>query len=496
MSPTLPLLLISASVAAPVAPPQDWAAALRQDATAVHDDVAANHPGPVDPANLGFAAANDIGLAKAIKISAQVHDYPGYWFALKAYVAGFDDGHMNLSPLPAAPVLPSRWPGFLTAFDATGAQRVVVRADAAPLPVGATLVGCDGKPAERVAADNVGAYQGRWQLSAMRRYAGGTLFVDQGNPFITVPKRCTFLVEGRSRAIALDWRAIARETLAPYLAETTRRLVPPIAATTLPDGTRWYTLSGFDTAASSDSAKKLPPLIAAMKADRSAIATAPAIVLDLRGNNGGSSDWSDQIAQILWGQAAIDRLASGAITVEWRASPANLKTMVDGRNKQGSNASPEIGAWFGRTISGMSTALAGHAPLWRAPGEVGIRSSEAPPPALAGPVYFLTDWGCGSACLDAADLWSALGAIQIGQETAADTLYMDIRRDALPSGFSRIVVPMKVYRGRKRGSNVSLRPIHAFTGDMRDTAMLQSWVATLPERASRPRQADTAGNTP
>jgi hypothetical protein len=43
-------------------------------------------------------------------------------------------------------------------------------------------------------------------------------------------------------------------------------------------------------------------------------------------------------------------------------------------------------------------------------------------------------------------------------------------------------VPMKVYRGRKRGSNVPLDPVHVFPGDLRDTATLEAWIATLPER--------------
>jgi hypothetical protein len=96
-----------------------------------------------------------------------------------------------------------------------------------------------------------------------------------------------------------------------------------------------------------------------------------------------------------------------------------------------------------------------------------------------GRVYVLTDLGCASACLDAVDLWTALGAVQIGQETGADSLYMDIRRVPLPSGFAQAIVPMKVYRGRKRGSNVPAVPVHRYTGDMRDTPALQRWVASL-----------------
>ena len=130
----------------------------------------------------------------------------------------------------------------------------------------------------------------------------------------------------------------------------------------------------------------------------------------------------------------------------------------------------------------MRSAEARGAPLWRAHDPPEPPSAAVPLPPPAGPVYFITDTGCGSACLDAADLWRALGAVQLGQETSADTLYMDVREDALPSGLSGVAVPMKVYRGRQRGPNVPLRPVHAFAGDMRDTAAREAWVATLPER--------------
>ncbi|RZM19462.1 MAG: hypothetical protein EOP67_57510, partial [Sphingomonas sp.] len=198
------------------------------------------------------------------------------------------------------------------------------------------------------------------------------------------------------------------------------RAHPEIGGTTPPDGTRWYTLSGFDSDPTGKDAKALVPLIAGMKADAAGLAAAPRIVLDLRGNNGGSSDWSRQIATILWGAAAIRALPSDGEAVDWRVSPPK------------------------------------------------------------GRVYVLTDLGCASACLDAVDLWTALGAVQIGQETGADSLYMDIRRVTLPSGFAQAIVPMKVYRGRKRGTNVSAVPVHRYTGDMRDTPALQRWVASLP----------------
>ena len=48
-------------------------------------------------------------------------------------------------------------------------------------------------------------------------------------------------------------------------------------------------------------------------------------------------------------------------------------------------------------------------------------------------------------------------------------------------GLTGAAVPMKVYRGRERGANVPMQPVHRYTGDMRDTTALEAWIATLQD---------------
>jgi hypothetical protein len=472
----LPLLIAAVPVE------RDWSQALRQDAQALHDDAATNHPGPINTLDPDFAKRNDQGLTLALKRAGQVHDFAGYWYAMKAYVASFEDGHMGFGTTGDAPKFDTKWPGFLTGFDAAGAQRVMSRADDAPLPLGARLASCGGVPAEALAAENVGAFEGRWFIASRHIWRGGELFVDRGNPFIKRPTTCVFEVGGRLEQVSLTWREINPAALSDRLAITSQFVRPPIAARTLADGTRWFSLSSFNGDPASDSGRNLPGLIAGMKADRAVLVAAPAIILDLRGNGGGSSDWSRQIAAILWGDQRFAGLGIDSDSVEWRASEANIASLTEARDTRKAILSPEAKAWFDRTIAGMQAAHAKGEKLWRDPEDKEPPVPGDPPAPPRGPVYFITDAGCGSACLDAADLWKALGAIQIGQQTSADTLYMDVRQDVLPSGVARLSVPMKVYRGRKRGSNVPLDPVHVFPGNLRDTAALEAWVATLPER--------------
>ena len=470
-------------LAAAATPPRNWAATLRGDAQALHDQVAANHPGPYNTLDPNFARRNDAGLALALTRSRRVQTYGGYLAAMRGYVASFDDGHLAFDVTQPEP-LPLAWPGFLTGFDEAGAQVVRTRADDVNLPVGAQLEQCDGVPAALLAARNVGAFRGRWQLASQRATQGGRLFIDAGNPFIARPQRCRFSGNGVTHDITLAWRPLPDADFDARFAATAPRARPEFDARTLADGTRWYAMRSFDGDPDAEPAKALVPMIAAMKRDRADVIAVPRIVLDLRGNGGGSSDWSQQIATILWGQAAVEAVDSRSEAVDWRASPSNLATIEGYRAKWRTSAdvSLEAKAWADRTAAGMVAARARGEPLWReanAAAGAGTRPHSEPLAKPAARVFVLTDWGCGSACLDAVDLWTALGATHIGQETSADSLYMDVRDITLPSGFARAVVPMKVYRGRIRGSNVPAVPRHRYTGDMRDTLALERWVTTL-----------------
>jgi hypothetical protein len=271
----LPLLLL-AQGAAPADPalPRDWAATLRTDAQAMHDDIAANHPGPVNTLDPDFSERNDAGLALALARASKVADFAGYHYALKAYAASFDDGHLGYGPTDEAPPLAARWPGFLTGFDGA-AQVVKTRADDAPVPLGAVLESCDGKPADGLAAENVGAFEGRWFLASRRLLRGGQLFVDRGNPFIARPLRCRFRTGAGAREVTLDWRPIDDAALTARVRDTNQMARAPIAARMLADGTRWFALSGFDGNPDSADAKALGPLIEAMRSDRRRTAHCP-----------------------------------------------------------------------------------------------------------------------------------------------------------------------------------------------------------------------------
>ena len=468
---------------------RDWAAALRTDANAMHQAIATSHPGPVNPEDPGFASRNDAQLVRALDRAAKADSFADYFYAMQEYAASFNDGHLAYGVWGATPDEVRRWPGFLTRYDSGGNQQVFVSEPWSGVPIGAQLLSCDGRDAETVARDRIGSRVGRWSLAAQRHLFGAMVFLDTGNPYVGPVEQCRFQHEGKAIDVALQWRApVANLYRQHVFASAVRR--PEFNWQRLDSGIEWFTIPSFDGDPNSPAGKKLRDLITYIETRADEIRAAPAIVFDLRGNGGGSSDWSHQIALRLWGQGAIDHHPEPPMTIRWRASSDNLAAIhkAFAERSKGGNLSAGTTAWYRDTIAGLEKAVAAGDALWvikPQQAQAQEKTGDTPAYRIRGPVYLVTDLACMSACLDAVDLWTRLGAVPIGRETGADTLYMEVRQVPLPAGLGAVSLPMKVYSGRSRGNNEPVLPRHRFDGNLADTAALQKWVSTLPEQASQ-----------
>ena len=466
----------------PVPAPSDWGQVLAEDARAFHDLIADSHPGPVDELNPGFNMLLDNGLALALARAETADSYPDWYFALQEFQASFNDGHLSLANhAPMGHVWRMAWPGFLTGLRGDGeAERheVVFNQDPAAPPVGAVLVSCDGRPAAALAEDIVGRAVGRWNLRSRRARFASTLFVDQGNPYVQMPSNCLFEVDGSTRAYSLEWRdlpdAVRDEGFA---AANSPRYFAPIELRTWVAGV-WIGLGSFDGDLASEAGQQLANLLTEIEARRDEIRAAPVVVFDLRGNGGGSSLWSSRIARLLWGEDRVAALSPRSEGVDWRASQGNLETIEMYRDELFASQ-PEARAWAAAIAAGLAESRDAGRPLWRQAGDTSERPALEGPSPMAGRAFVVTDYGCASACLDAVDIFRAMGAVTVGQETSGDTVYMEIRQQVLPSGRVTARIPMKVYRGRARGDNETVRPAHAWTGDLSDTAGLENFIVGL-----------------
>lgn len=473
--------------------PSDWSALLKRDAQALHDLYLENHPGAVDPENPAFRDMLQAGLEQALARAERAGSYPAYWWAMREYVARFNDGHVNIDGLPATPKIPANWPGFLTR-EAGGEQVVAARIEQPDLPsLGSTLVACDGVPASDLMED-VGRFRGRWNLASQREMHGWRLFIDAANPYVKRPTSCIFKLGHEQKSYQLRWLPMPDQLFQAEVAKVMARRSAAIEARPFGEAGLWIAASSFNSDETSEAGRALKKLVAWLKENEAKLASAETIVLDVRGNSGGSSFWGNRIAAAIWGEKNARAAKPTAGGIDWRASPGNISALSAWRDQPGTGMQMRV--WASHMVAGMRRAAAEGRQLWRETPVLGGLFSGGKAADGIHPrafktkaaVFVLTDGYCASACLDAVDLWTWLGAIPIRRETSADSLYMEVRSQTLPSGLAKVTVPMKVWRGRPRGSNEPYRPVHAFKGDMADQQALERWIESLPRPAISARQ--------
>jgi hypothetical protein len=452
-----------------------WAAMAEMDLQAIHDLLAANHPGPVDPQNPAYAVWLKKGLALAQAKAQNAAAYPDYQRALRFYLNGFRDGHIGGS----FTMEPNRltWPGFLVRrYDADGKVRVAFAREGGSVAAGAELVSCDGKPVEALMAERLDPYWWNADIPHARWATLPNLFVVHPSDAAWRMKSCTFADGGEPKTIPLAWTSDPRATVNGYL----EKVAPPPKQLGLRQiGNIWFvTIPSFNY--SGEGAAGIKALIEELNAKSPALRQAK-VVLDVRGNGGGNSSWGSQIASSLWGDALVRRVANSFDwTVDWRVSPdnlAHLESIVDRNRKDGVLQAAE--SWE-KARNLMVEAQAKGLSLARDPRPPARSEGAKPANPVSGRIFLLTDGACASACLDFADLVRRLpNATHIGLPTSADAIYIDNTGKLLPSGLFFLSYSLKVYRSRVRANNQWYEPqVRWPGGEMTDQALAR-WIGQL-----------------
>ncbi|MEO0830144.1 MAG: S41 family peptidase, partial [Pseudomonadota bacterium] len=403
-----------------------FAALARDDLRAMAALLAENHPGPANDADPGFMDRLESRLAEALREAERVRSLSALHRTLRRYAVGFRDGHVSYRPL--ADAVARHWPGFLVRLDEDGAFRVSV-SEVADAPPEAVLMALDGTPPGEVLAAEVLPF--RWNAAIPHTradHAPRLLIPDPDRPR---PKRCTLEIEGRTQDLILAWQTAEAVDVEARVRAAIGRVVPRFGVRDV-DGVAFVSMPTMEhdhvpEAFYDELAAAVPGLHAA-----------PWVVLDVRGNGGGSTEIGSRTLGLLFGEAAVRRVAdSFDWTVDWRASSGNIAELR--RQAEADISDPPIDL--------LEKACAAGETLARATATVTEPEGEAPPSPFAGRVFLLTDGACASACLDFADIARRLpGVVHVGRPTNADTLYIEVRGEMLPSGLGQIAVPMKVYR--------------------------------------------------
>src|SRR5579862_1757428 len=280
-------------------PDRRWGPITATDVEAAYELLRDNHPGAA-PAlhDTDFRERLQSAHAAAKARAAQVTSYQGYLATLAAFAVAMGDKHIWSRPTFAVEM--PRWPGFIVSkrgnlwvvTDASGKQGALE---------GAHLLACNGKAVDELARRSLGTFRVDWRIGAQQLQSAPWLLVDEGNPFIERPEKCDFEHDGSHETVQLQWQRIKRDTLAPKLKKAGGAGAAGFGLRRAGDG-YWIALQDL----ASDDATHVVEEVAAQKDQ---LRAAPFVVLDMRGNGGGSSLIGRDIAGD--GQSLLQLLPAG-----------------------------------------------------------------------------------------------------------------------------------------------------------------------------------------
>jgi hypothetical protein len=299
---------------------REWRRAAESDLAFAFAALYDNHPGVRDTFFRYFPARLDAARDSARAMLPRVTDAPSYRVVLRRFTNLLQDGHAGI--WTEEPVVSQSWPGFVTAW--RGDALLVYASVSGEPTAGSEVVACDGRPVKQLVLENVFSFRGRqdeagewWALAPMA-------FVDTRNPLVERPRRCQFRRGSSTVEHELRWRA-RDSTAAAWLRASVAGEVGPVSLTEPRPGLFWFRLPTF----SPDSAERRAyrELAAAAEVLRPRLQQADAIVLDLRGNLGGSSEWAQSAARSIWGEERVNRAVRqfyAPVEIWWRSSAGNL----------------------------------------------------------------------------------------------------------------------------------------------------------------------------
>lgn len=436
--------------------PEAWRAAAEQDVRAAYDFLAANHPGMVDPENPGFPAelakARDAGLA----VAQHVEGSDGYRAAIARFSVTLRDGHAGA--WTELPEQSRQWPGFVPVW--RGERMLVHTSVVDTIPRGAEVRGCDGAPIRDVVLRTAFAMGGRPGEAGQWWVRARNALLNTHNPLVAAPQQCELAFGDKVWTETLSWRAeddaFVAARNATYNGETL-----PIGLSEPAPGVYWIAMPTFQP--DETEVKAFAQLNAALQAQSKGIAQARAVVLDLRGNQGGSSGWSLEVADTLWGKRPVETAMEAFfanVRIDWRPTAGNeayIRASVPEFEKLG-----QVG--FAKEWRALAEQMAAA----RARGDALLsedadRPDKKPVKVVASlftrPVYVITPGQCASACLDAVDVFTRFPNTKlIGAPTSGDSKYLEVRTELTPSGLTEVIIPNKMWVNRPRGSGEIYEP--------------------------------------
>ena len=430
-----------------------WNDIFKKDLKSIHDILKENHPGYYDDQNPAFKKWLDEGYQQATSKLDYMSSFEDYIYGLRLFVNGFQDGHLRISFDKSS--LFAEWPGFCISYQK--GKFLVVCNENNDVPLGAELVSCDGELPRVWLEKNICPYIDPRHLEASLITTTPYLTLWEGTTFVSKPKIYTFKINDKINEKHAKWKKIS---LNDYFSKFPKKVDKKFEIIELGSNQVWIKIPSFypQTQQDEDALNNLIDSMSKFKAY-------DLIIFDVRGNTGGNSYFGTLILKNLYGEQYYDSLLKNEHEkkyVDWRASAGNieyLKQLIIKLEKQFGKDN-EVVSHFSNVLSGMQKDYDQGKPLYtQINTEQIFEGSQDIIKPINARIVVITDNYCASACLNFLDELFALDSVtQIGLATNADTNYMECRDIVLPSSFSVLHFPIKVFRNRTRKSNEAYIP--------------------------------------
>jgi hypothetical protein len=453
-------------------PAGPWGEIAKSDIDAIRTLLRDNHPGLVDPDNHTYAERFQVNYPKALALAAKAGTFFDYKRAVLAYTNGFRDGHTVV--LFQVDATSYRWPGFTATSDEQGTYSIAEAEGEAAVASGDELLSCDGYSIDHLMRERIDPYFWNADIPHERSSHIGKLFVIDASDESSKMKSCRIRTGTGERDIPLAWRSLANTRAEALRGKHFYEGEPALTKV----GDTWLIRLPSFMFQTPQQVKQIRHVLSEIAVNSDEIRRSK-VVLDVRGNAGGSSSWGSEIAKQLWGEPLVSHVESSFDwTADWRASPANLKRVDETIQRLERDG---IGAEYQRKVRRLiAAALSEGKPLARVPAEATSKGKPPPPSRFAGRAYLLTDGVCASACLDFADIVRRMpNTTHIGWPTSADTVYVENTLVPLPSGLGLFTYSMKANRKRSRGNNEWYEPQIRWPGGPATDAAVAVWISGL-----------------
>mgnify|MGYP005814200567 CR=1 FL=1 len=465
---------------------ESWANIAKKDLDYIYQAAKNNHPGYVDKENTYFKNWLEEGYKQGLENSEEASSLMDVMNTLRTYIAGFADGHFGMG-FNYEPKY-KEWAGMVMEKQGNGYFVQHVDSDwSTKLPeITSKLISCDDRSVEQIMAEDILTFRfNNQKLNFPKVRFAPSLFIDDGIGKRQQFKRCEFEIKGALRSFDIQWRKVTSDklTIKTHKKAKARRF----SFDEFEIKSYWVSLPTFNL----KNLRQITEFKRTIEQVRSISPSADLIVLDLRGNGGGNSTRGVEVAKAIYGDEYIDTFRKqnpGKSYALWRASNENYEYISDKllpRLEKDFGKESDSYRTFAGTSQRMKQAILNGKELVRQITQSNKETSNEYfdfSHKTQAKVIFLTDRRCASACLDFSDLLLKLPSVtHMGQETGADTVYMEVRMLDLPSGLARFTLAQKVYRNRLRKHNESYKPEFYFNGDISDTENVREWLLKQSE---------------